>query len=284
MNTQLPIPAVEGVEHRFVHARGTTFHVAEAGDGPPLVLLHGWPQHWWSWRHVIAPLAERHRVICPDIRGMGWSGGSHGRYGWDDLSDDLLGLLDALGLDRVRLVGHDWGLLAGYRTAIRRPERLERFVALAGIHPWQEPETTWRSWTAPLHIWTIALVGRPGVTRLGFGEWALRTWRRRGTFTEDEKAIYMGPLRRESSVDATARFDRNVVTFELPRGLREYRRWRNRVPTLHINGADDPLTPEHPRGFEPYADDMRLDVIPGCGHFIAEEAPGELVDRLGDFL
>lgn len=280
----LPIPHVSGVEHHFVDARGTRFHVAEAGDGPPLVLLHGWPQHWWSWRYVIGPLAERYRVICPDIRGMGWSGGAGGRYGWDDLSDDLLGVLDALGLGSVRLVGHDWGLLAGYRTAIRFPERLERFVALAGIHPWQRDETTWRSWVAPIHVWTIAALGRPGVTRLGFGEWALRTWRHAGAFTEDETAVYMGPLRRESAAAATARFDRGIVTRELPRGLREYRGWRNSVPTLHINGAEDPLTPEQPRGFEPYADDMRLEVLPGCGHFIAEEAPERLVKRLQEFM
>ena len=281
----MPIPHVDGVEHHFIEARGTTFHYAEAGSGPPLVLLHGWPQHWWSWRHVIAPLAEHYRVICPDIRGMGWSGGGEaGSYRWDDLSDDLIGVLDALGLDRVRLVGHDWGLLAGYRTAIRHPERLERFAALAGIHPWQAPETTWVSWSRPIHVWTIALLGRPGVTRLGFGEWALRTWRHAGAFTEDETAIYMGALRRPSSVRATARFDRNIPLFELPRGLREYRRWRNTVPTLHINGAEDPLTPEHPRGFEPYADSMDLDVIPGCGHFIPEEAPEALVGRLLRFM
>jgi pimeloyl-ACP methyl ester carboxylesterase len=59
MPVSLPMPHVAGVEHRFVDVRGAHFHVAEAGDGPPLVLLHGWPQHWWSWREVIAPLSER---------------------------------------------------------------------------------------------------------------------------------------------------------------------------------------------------------------------------------
>jgi pimeloyl-ACP methyl ester carboxylesterase len=279
----LPLPHVEGVEHHFAEIRGNRIHYAEAGSGPPLVLQHGWPQHWWSWRHVIAPLAEHYRVICPDIRGMGWSRGGHGPFGWDDLSDDLIALFDALDLERVRLVGHDWGLLAGYRTAVRRPERLVRFAALSGIHPWQKSETTWRSWAAPIHIWAIAALGPAGVTRLGLGEWALRRWRHRGVFSEDETAIYMGPLRRPAAVGATVRFDRNVP-LELRRGLHEYRTWRNRVPTLHVNGSEDPLTPEHPLGFEPYADDMRLQVIPGCGHFIAEEAPDTLVELLLDFM
>ncbi len=68
----LPIPHVEGVDHHFVDVRGYRIHYAEAGDGPPLVLLHGWPQHWWSWRHVIPSLAEHYRVICPDIRTVFW--------------------------------------------------------------------------------------------------------------------------------------------------------------------------------------------------------------------
>ena len=94
----------------------------------------------------------------------------------------------------------------------------------------------------------------------------------------------MGPLRRPSSVEATKRFDRNIPTRELPRGLREFRTWRNPVPTLHLNGAEDPLTPEHPRGFEPYAPQMQLEVLPNCGHFVAEEAPALLVNRLSSFL
>jgi pimeloyl-ACP methyl ester carboxylesterase len=66
----LPLPRVDGVEHRWVEAGGVRLHLAEAGEGEPLVLLHGWPQHWYEWREVIGPLAERYRVICPDLRGF----------------------------------------------------------------------------------------------------------------------------------------------------------------------------------------------------------------------
>src|SRR5687768_9718498 len=138
----LPIPHVPGVEHRFVDVRGARFHVAEAGDGPPVVLLHGWPQHWWSWREVIGPLAERYRVICPDIRGLGWSAGADGSFRFDALADDLFVLMDALGHDRFRLVGHDWGLFIGYRACLLRPERVERFAPLAGVHLWQGYDTS----------------------------------------------------------------------------------------------------------------------------------------------
>src|SRR5436190_14277529 len=106
----LPMPKVDGVAHLFLSVRGTILHVAEAGTGPPLVLLHGWPQHWWSWRALIPSLAASNRVLCPDMRGLGWSEGHEGSYRWGDLAADLFAVLDALGCDRVRLVGHDWGV------------------------------------------------------------------------------------------------------------------------------------------------------------------------------
>src|SRR6059058_6686702 len=98
-------PAVEGVEvtHRYVDIGGLRMHVAEAGEGEPLVMLHGWPQHWYLWRHQIPELSKRYRVICPDLRGFGWSDAPAGRYEKETLAADLIALLDALGLERVRL-------------------------------------------------------------------------------------------------------------------------------------------------------------------------------------
>lgn len=280
----LPLPAVPGVEHQFVEAAGTRLHIAEAGSGPPLVLLHGWPQHWWSWRKVICPLAEHYRVICPDIRGLGWSKGSEGSYSWDALATDLVSVLDALGLERVRLVGHDWGLIAGYRACLMHPERFDRFVALAGIHLWQGFATSPMHFVRPWHVWLLGTLGAPGMTRLGLAERALRDWRHHGAFTEDEMAVYLGPIRRPSTIAATVRFDRNVTFHEILRGLREFRGWHLHVPTLHLLGEQDPLTPDVPRNFGPYTDDMRMEVIPDCGHFIAEERPDELLQRLAAFL
>jgi pimeloyl-ACP methyl ester carboxylesterase len=281
----LPMPAVAGVEHRFVQiGDGTSIHVAEAGAGPPLVLLHGWPQHWWSWRELIGPLAEHYRVLCPDIRGCGWSGGADGSFRFDDLAEDLFGLLDALGIDRVRLVGHDWGLFIGYRACLLRPERFERFVPLAGVHPWQGRDTSPAGFTHPWHVYVIATLGAAAVTRLGLGERALRRWRHAGAFTEDECAIYIGPVRRSSSVTAAVRFDRRLVFREIPRALRAFRSWRLPVPTLHLIGAHDPLTPCVPDSYRPYTDDMTVAVIPDCGHFIPEEAPARLLERLTRFL
>src|SRR3954469_17140002 len=113
LDSPLPLPRVDGVEHRAVDVDGTRFHVAEAGDGPPLVLLHGWPQHWWMWRHLIGPLAERYRVVAPDMRGHGWSDKPPSTYRKTELLGDVMALMDRLGIDRARFVGHDWGGYVG---------------------------------------------------------------------------------------------------------------------------------------------------------------------------
>ena len=103
-----PFPHVPGVRHRLVTVRGVRLHVAEAGTGDPVVLLHGFPQHWYAWRHVIPLLAGQYRLICPDWRGFGWSEASPRGYDTASRAADVLALMDALGLRRVRLVGHDW--------------------------------------------------------------------------------------------------------------------------------------------------------------------------------
>jgi pimeloyl-ACP methyl ester carboxylesterase len=112
---------------------------AEAGHGDPIVLLHGFPQHWWQWRRVIPDLADRYRVICPDLRGFGWSDAPLDAYDKETLADDVLRLLDALALRRVCLVGHDVGGFVGFLVCLKVPERVERYIALNTGHPFVRP-------------------------------------------------------------------------------------------------------------------------------------------------
>ena len=115
-------------------------HVAQAGppDAPPLVLQHGWPQHWAAWRDVIPLLADDYRLLMPDLRGFGWSGQpADDDFRKQRLADDGLALLDALGIERAGWVGHDWGGWTGFLIAERAPERLTGFLALNIVQPWQ---------------------------------------------------------------------------------------------------------------------------------------------------
>ncbi|TNC15381.1 alpha/beta fold hydrolase [Methylobacterium terricola] len=125
---------------RRIPVRGLTFNIAEAGpaDGPLTVLLHGFPETWWSWRHQIGPLAGAGlRVVAPDQRGYGQSSRPEGiaPYHLDRLAEDVIGLADALGQDRFRLVGHDWGGLVAWWAAARFPDRIGRLAILNAPHP-----------------------------------------------------------------------------------------------------------------------------------------------------
>ena len=107
-------------------------------DAPPVLCLHGWPQHWLIWRGVWPALAGEYRVICPDLRGHGWSGWpDDGDFRKARLADDAVALLDVLGLPRAHVIGHDWGGWTGLLMALDAPERVQSLLALSVLHPWQ---------------------------------------------------------------------------------------------------------------------------------------------------
>jgi pimeloyl-ACP methyl ester carboxylesterase len=281
--TTLPMPHVDGVEHTYRVVGGVRVHCAEAGAGEPLVLLHGWPQHWWSWRELIGPLAEHYRVICPDIRGMGWSDAPRTGYDLKTLTNDLFGLLDALGIDRVKLVGHDWGALIGYIAATFSPHRVERFVPMGVVHLWSADGLSLRLLARPWHVYLLATpAGRPLVPPVA--RRCLHEWRKQGRFTTEETAIYTAPLARPLSRNATTQRDRQIALHDIPHFALHYRSARLEVPTLHLNGERDPLTRHVPDTYARYAPEMRLELVPGAGHFVAEENPGWVLDRLLGFL
>jgi pimeloyl-ACP methyl ester carboxylesterase len=144
-------------------------HVAEAGEGPPLLLVHGWPQHWWMWRDLIGPLAEDHRVICPDLRGFGWTEAPPEGYDPEVFANDLANLLEALEIGGpVDLVGHDWGGWTGFMLSLFHPERVRRYLALNVYHPFValSPRALASAW----RFWYQLVIGAPSIGRrvLGF--------------------------------------------------------------------------------------------------------------------
>lgn len=139
------------VRHGFHQTRGFATHVAEAGDGPPLLLLHGWPEFWATWEPMFERLSDRWRLIAPDFRGFGESGnpdsGRTDRAGPDALADDIVALLDALGLDRVGVVGHDVGSFVMHSLGQRHADRL------TGLFYFNCPtQSVGARWRAPEHI------------------------------------------------------------------------------------------------------------------------------------
>jgi pimeloyl-ACP methyl ester carboxylesterase len=283
--TAAAMPELPGVRHEWIDLNGVHTHYAEAGSGERVVLLHGWPQNWSSWRDLIGPLAERYRVICPDIRGLGWSEAPATGYTQWHLRDDLFALLDALGLDGVRLVGHDFGLITGYLACFDQPARFKRFVPMGGIHPWTATGLTPALLARPFHIYLLASrAGRALAAGGRFPRFLIDYWHGGGGFAPDVAEAYVSLIRRPATARVTHQRYHHIVRHEIPWFYRHHRDLRQRVPTLHLNGELDPLTIGTPDSWRMFADDMRLELVPGSGHFIAEERPDWVLDRVLPFL
>jgi pimeloyl-ACP methyl ester carboxylesterase len=279
-------PEIDGVTHRYVDVPGVRLHVAEAGEGPPVLLLHGWPQHWWIWRKVIPALAENHRVICPDLRGFGWSEAPAGRYEISELATDIVALLDELGHERVDLIAHDWGGYTGFLLCLNEPERIRNYLALGIVHPWFEPpklSPAALQRTAYQFLLASPLIGE-SVLRFvpGFVKLALR----RGAhpdmhWSEEELDCYAESFRSRDHALAASHIYRSFLLRELPRLKKgHHRSQRSSVPTRILAGEADPvIRADILAGFEPYADDMSVEEVKGCGHFIAEEKPELVIER-----
>jgi pimeloyl-ACP methyl ester carboxylesterase len=283
-------PILAGVTHRYVQARGARLHYAEAGSGEDVVLLlHGWPQHWWEWREVIPALAGERRVIALDLRGFGWSQATPRGYLKEELASDVLAVLDALGIERVTLVGHDWGGFVGFLCCLRAPERFEGFFALNIIGPWVGVGTgvrnTWRfgyQWllAAPLlgslaqrSGWLTRLLLVGGVARRG-------SWRR------EDRELFVARLRPRARAAAGVQLYRTFWMRELVPMLRgRYDGQRLRVPTKMLHGSSDPVvTREMVERVRMHADELEIEYVDGVSHFIVDEAPALVIERLLAFV
>jgi pimeloyl-ACP methyl ester carboxylesterase len=281
------MPQLDGVEHRFVALpTGVRVHVAEAGppDAPAVLCLHGWPQHWWVWRRVIPQLADRYRLICPDLRGFGWSEWpADGDFRKQRLADDAVALLDALGLERVHLLGHDWGAWTGLLLATGAPQRLNSLLALGIVHPWQPTGRAVRN------AWRMAYqlpLATPGLSpRLqrspAFIERIMKSgWGERSTWDDAAPAVYSATLAQPHSARAAHLMYRQFVLQELGPSLAGgFRGRRLGVPSRLVVGTREPLGPALAEGFERHGDDAAFAVLDGCGHFVPEERPAEVAAR-----
>lgn len=270
-----------GVTHRDVNARGMRFHVAEAGpDGaPPVFLTHGWPQHWWLWRHVIPRLATDRKVYAWDLRGLGWSDPApDGDYTKAAMADDLLGVMDALNVDRAGLVGHDWGAFSGMIACVKAPERFTGFVSCSVPHLWPQDRFNPRrlvllGYQGPI---STPFVGER-LMRKGFATRLLKAGRASGRWTDEELHAFGDVMREPKAAKATVGIYRQFLTKELPQFFRgAYADKRLKVPTRLLVGTEDVAV----KGASldgANADDLVVQWIDGVGHFLPDEAPDVVV-------
>jgi pimeloyl-ACP methyl ester carboxylesterase len=283
------IPHVDGVSHRMVQAGEVRLHVAEAGSGDPVLMLHGWPQHWYCWRKIIPHLAPSYRLICPDLRGFGWSEAPGQGYDPETFASDAIALLDALEIDRVRLIGHDWGGFAVFLLGLRHPERIERIISINAPHPW--PPVDLRALDALWRMWYVVLMATAGRAILSRWPQLIGNVLRRDNVQPDalsdaEVRIYLERLRRPEQARATQLLYRSYLrTFMRVSRTSQYEHMRLTPPTRLLFGAQDfAISKSLLRGHEGHADDFEIELVQDSGHFLPEEKPELVAERALAFL
>lgn len=273
-----PLPEAAGFDHLIVETPGLRTHVATIGAGEPVVLLHGFPQHWWQWRDI-APViaASGHRVICPDLRGAGWSVADDPRIERETRLRDLLAVYDALDIERAHLVSHDMGVITAMQLCYEHPERVRSAVQLA----------------VPPGFMTFSPKLLPGFRHLPAFVWHRPGASLRGTFSPAYIArpmsqatveAHLAPMRRPDIDRAVRPLCRRMVLPEAMRMSRGvYRRRRLTVPTLVVFGRRDrPWTEELLgricRSPERYADRVEFAHVDDAAHFITDDAPAAVAN------
>lgn len=269
-------PELAGVRHEYVDAGGLRVHVALAGeaDAPPLLLVHGWPQHWWCWRQVIPTLAERFRVIAPDLRGHGWTAAPAHGYEKEQLASDLLAVLDALAIERVTWIGHDWGGWTGFLAALRAPARFERMLALAIPHPWAKPDprqlAALLSYQGPISLPFVGPRVAERTLRL-----ALQIGRGRDRLEQADVDLFAEHI----PPAVTVAMYRTFLTREIvPLARGRYAGTVLEVPTTLILGAKDAVTRGPASGPVRGQPQLHVEVLDGVAHWLPEQRPQAVID------
>ena len=281
----IALPAVAGVTHRHVDVGSISMHVAEAGSGPPLLLVHGWPQNWFCWHRVVPLLADRYRLIMPDLRGHGWSDAPRRGYDKEQLATDLLRLLDTMELDAVGYVGHDWGAWTGFLVSLRAPQRFSGLVALGIIHPFQHvtPAKVMQIWRGAYQVALSTPVLSAALLRSSprfIASMIPAAAGNREAFAAEELRRYGEIFQQPDRAHATTQLYRTFLLREAPR-LGRYRNQRLVVPTRLIIGEHDMIgSPALLDGWQANANDMSVEVLEGVGHFIPDEAPATVAARV----
>jgi pimeloyl-ACP methyl ester carboxylesterase len=286
---------VSGVTNRLIRVGDVDLQVAEAGEGPVVLLIHGFPELAYSWRHQVSALGGAgHRVLAPDLRGYGGSSKPEAidEYGLIEVVADLVGLLDALEIERAAFVGHDWGSILAYSVAVMHPDRVDRVVSL---------NVPYRGWCAGFP--TMSYIAEHLTDRFDYVLRFQAPGGEEARFEADPErwlrsvysSIAFAPFLSE---DEFAVFSDAYVTGGLAGPLNYYRNidanWKRTAhladapivaPTLMVTVDSDPVLPAAlARGMERWVSDLTVRHIDDCGHWTAQEQPARVSEMLIEFL
>ena len=282
--------------HEYLTANGLRFHAVTRGEGPPVLLVHGFPENWFSWRYQIDPIADAgFRAVAVDLRGYGGTDRPAGvsSYGIDPLCADFDGLVDALGGEPLHLVAHDWGAAIAWVFAGRHPDRLASLTILNGPHPKLFAHHLTRNLRQLRRSWYLFFYQLPWLPErmLSAGDgrafWSVfRGWaHRKEMFPGKVVDRFRKPMLEPGALTAAVHYYRAL--FRNPRALAEARAFpRLSVPTSVFWAQDDrALGPELCDGLEgEFTGPYEYHPVEDCSHWVQQEQPELVNEYLVDFL
>lgn len=287
--------------HRDISANGIRLHIAEAGEGPLVVLLHGFPQLWWMWRHHIPALAEAgYHVVAPDLRGFGGSDKPPRSYDLITVAGDLAGLIRALGEHRAAVVGHDIGGLVGWTAAATHPDLISGLCAISAPHPSRlraEIVKNRHQRNALGHLYRSQLPRAPEsrltknhaaeVDRL-MRKWSGAQWRDTTDFALAVSVYREAMCLPQSAYGAAEYFRWMMRSLVRSDGASYQRAMRPRLsaPVLQLHGDANPmlLAATATGSQSSTTGEYHLEMLTGIGHFVPEEAPEAVAAALVPWL
>lgn len=277
-------------KHEYITSNGIKLHYVTEGEGPLMLMLHGFPEFWYSWRHQIPEFAKDFKVVALDLRGYNDSDKpeKQSAYVMAEFIKDVEGVIKGLGYDKCVLVGHDWGGAIAWSFAYAHPEMVERLIVLNLPHPakfaagLRTPQQLLRS----LYIFFFQLPWLPELLLQSSDYRAIETAFTgmavdKNTFTKADLDAYKDAAAKRGALTAALNYYRNV--------------WQQRmlsfdwsvleVPTLMIWGEDDSaLGKELTYGTEAYVRDFRIKYVPNCSHWVQQEQPQLVNQYMREFL
>ena len=281
------------ITHHFAEIGEVMLHYVTAGSGPPIVLLHGWPQTWYEWRHVIPQLAERYTVVAPDLRGLGDSSRPLSGYDKKTVSNDIWRLVsEKLGYSSFHLVGHDWGGPTAFALAAAHPEAIETLTIVDVVIPGDGGDFSegGRRWHHQFHMTPdlpeALITGRERT----YLQWFYQTFAYKPDAIDDDALDeFVRTYSQPGALRAGFNFYRAIGRDAADNAALLKTGFKLPMPVLAVGGG---VSYPHARGrgtsveesLRRVANNVRGEVIPECGHFVPEEQPERLTELLLDFL
>ena len=287
---------LNNLKHEFINANGIKIHYVTAGKGPLVILLHGFPEFWYTWRHQIPFLSEHFQVVAPDLRGYGdTEKPSHvSDYQPSIIANDIVELIHALGHDKASIVGHDWGGGIGWRIAIDHPEVVDRLIVLNCPHPVIFNRALTSNFQQIKRSWYVFFFLIPYIPELVFKirskQMIKEIFRgsviRKTTFSDEDIDKYYQALAKPGAFTAALNYYRAAFLKRSRGSKSEGSNKKISSPTLLIWGEEDKaLGKELTYGMESlFTGPFTIEYIPNCSHWVNEEQPERVNQLLLQFL